>query len=191
MTVSLRTFTALGPLSLIALALACGGTIRLGQGFGMAFALQANAESSAPQSAPLTCADPPERLLEALRERDLAVTAREAALQERLAALELAERALDTRLQELVAAEDALAKTLAIADDAAESDLARLTTVFEAMKPADAANLFQTMAPDFAAGFLSRMRPETAAAILGGLPPDAAYSLSVLVAGRNARAPVE
>lgn len=191
MNASLRTSTALGPLTLIALALACGGALRLGQGFGMAFALQANAESTVPPSAPLTCPEPPDRLLEALRERDMAVTARETALQERLAALEVAERALDTRLQELVAAEDALANTLAIADDAAENDLARLTAVFEAMKPADAAKLFQTMAPDFAAGFLSRMRPETAASILAGLPPESAYSLSVLVAGRNARAPVE
>jgi flagellar motility protein MotE (MotC chaperone) len=82
-----------------------------------------------------------------------------------------------------------LKKTLAIADGAAEKDLAKLTAVYEAMRPADAAALFQTMAPEFAAGFLGRMRPEIAAAVLAGMNPGKAYSISVLIAGRNATAP--
>ena len=55
--------------------------------------------------------------------------------------------------------------------------------------PADAAALFQTMAPEFAAGFLGRMRAEAAAAVISGMTPESAYSISVLIAGRNALVP--
>jgi flagellar motility protein MotE (MotC chaperone) len=84
-----------------------------------------------------------------------------------------------------------LRAVLAIADGAAEGDLARLTAVYESMKPKDAAPLFEKMAPEFAAGFLGRMRPEAAGAILSGLPPDMAYSISAILAGRNATAPTD
>jgi flagellar motility protein MotE (MotC chaperone) len=45
------------------------------------------------------------------------------------------------------------------------------------------------MAPDFAAGFLAQMRPDAAAAVLSGLDPNKAYTISVVLAGRNALAP--
>jgi flagellar motility protein MotE (MotC chaperone) len=45
------------------------------------------------------------------------------------------------------------------------------------------------MDPDFAAGFLGRMRPAAAAGIMAGLSPQKAYTISVLLAGRNAQAP--
>ncbi|KIN65935.1 hypothetical protein Z945_982 [Sulfitobacter noctilucae] len=86
-------------------------------------------------------------------------------------------------------AEANLRRTLSLTDGAAEDDLARLTAVYENMKPKDAAALFATMEPDFAAGFLGRMRPDYAAAVMTGLPPDVAYSISVILAGRNANAP--
>ena len=106
-----------------------------------------------------------------------------------MAALALADAAITKRLAELQTAETDLKKTMTIADGAAEKDIAGLTAVYEAMRPADAAALFQTMAPEFAAGFLGRMRPDAAAAVLAGMKPDKAYSISVLIAGRNALAP--
>ena len=78
---------------------------------------------------------------------------------------------------------------MAYADTAAEGDLARLTAVYENMKPKDAAALFEEMDPDFAAGFLGRMRADSAAGIMAGLSPPVAYSVSVLLAGRNANVP--
>ena len=80
---------------------------------------------------------------------------------------------------------------LAVAEKAAEGDLSRLTSVYEAMKPKDAAALFEAMEPEFAAGFLGRMRPDAAAGIMTGLSPETAYMISVVLAGRNARAPTE
>ena len=47
------------------------------------------------------------------------------------------------------------------------------------------------MTPEFAAGFIGRMRADAAAAIMAGLSPQAAYTISVILAGRNARAPTE
>lgn len=179
-----------GSLAILALILAASGALRLGHGVGAAMALQANAEVTEAQS-PLQCPEPPLALTEALRERDATLSVREAALNDRMAALALAEEAITARLAELDSAEAKLRDTLSIADGAAEKDLARLTAVYEAMKPAEAAALFETMAPEFAAGFLGRMRPDAAAAVVSGMKPETAYAISVLIAGRNALAPKE
>ena len=104
-------------------------------------------------------------------------------------ALSVIDEEITKRLTALEQAEVELRGTLALADNAAENDLARLTSVYENMKPKDAAALFGAMEPDFAAGFLGRMRPDAAAAVLAGLSPDAAYSISVILASRNANAP--
>lgn len=129
------------------------------------------------------------QLLEALQQREARLTARERQLEMRAKALAVADEEISKRLIDLEEAETTLRQTLSLADGAAEDDLARLTTVYESMKPKDAAALFQTMEPGFAAGFLSRMRPEVAAAVMTGLPPDVAYSISVIMAGRNATVP--
>lgn len=176
-----------GAPAILALFLAASGALRLGDGIGQAFA---NAPQQ-PETTPATqaCPDPPLALAKALSGREVDLATKERAMEDRRAALALADTAITKRLAELEAAEAELKKTLALADGAAENDLLRLTAVYEAMKPADAAKLFQTMAPEFAAGFLGRMRPEAAAAVVSGLPPDTAYAISVLIAGRNALAP--
>ena len=174
-----------GALVILSLILASSGALRIGAGVGAAMANSATDDSSEPLNCPL----PPAALAAALVGREAHVKDQEAMLEERLSALALAEQAISKRLVELLTAEEELKKTLTIADGAAEKDLACLTAVYEAMRPADAAALFQTMAPEFAAGFLGRMRPEIAASVLAGMKPDKAYSISVLIAGRNATAP--
>lgn len=174
-----------GALVILALILASSGALRIGAGVGAAMANQAGDDTSVP----LDCPVPPAAVAAALVGRESQVKDQELLLEERMAALALAEQAISKRLVELQTAEEALKNTLTIADGAAEKDLARLTAVYEAMRPADAAALFQTMAPEFAAGFLGRMRPEIAASVLAGMKPDKAYSISVLIAGRNALAP--
>ena len=183
-------FAGRGSLALLAILLAASGALRLGHGVGAAMALQAEATETTSDE-PIICPEPPLALAEALRERDSTLKVQEEALNDRMAALALAEEAITSRLVELETAETKLRETLAIADGAAEKDLLRLTTVYEAMKPTEAAALFETMAPEFAAGFLGRMRPEAAAAVLSGMKPETAYAISVLIAGRNALAPKE
>ncbi|WP_299047526.1 hypothetical protein [uncultured Tateyamaria sp.] len=128
-------------------------------------------------------------LLDALRAREARVAEREGALAARSKALDVAQAEIERRLAALEATEARLRQTLTIAQTAAEDDLAKLTTVYENMKPKDASALFEAMEPAFAAGFLGRMQPEAAAKILAGLDPQAAYSISAILAGRNARAP--
>jgi flagellar motility protein MotE (MotC chaperone) len=177
-----------GALVILALLFACSGALRMGAGVGVALA--GGPESSSGSSvAPLNCPEPPLALAEALTKRADQVATQEAAVADRMAALSLAESAIDARLAEMAAVEAKLSATLSLADGAAEDDLARLTAVYEAMKPKDASALFETMAPEFAAGFLGRMRPEAAAAVMTGLSPKAAYGISVLLAGRNALVP--
>ena len=84
------------------------------------------------------------------------------ALADRMQALRVAEEQAIARIEELVQAEADLAATIAQVESAAETDLDRLVTVYENMRPADASALFATMAPEFAAGFIGRMRPEAA-----------------------------
>jgi flagellar motility protein MotE (MotC chaperone) len=174
-----------GALVILSLILASSGALRIGAGVGAAMANSGTEH----ESLPLDCPLPPAAVAAALVGREAHVKDQELALEERLAALALADQAISKRLLELQTAEEELKKTLSIADGAAENDLARLTAVYEAMRPADAAALFTTMAPEFAAGFLGRMRPEITAAVLAGMKPDKAYSISVLIAGRNATAP--
>jgi flagellar motility protein MotE (MotC chaperone) len=176
-----------GTLLILTSFLAASGALRLGSGIGTAMA---NSAAETTQNIdPAVCPAPPLALAEALMVRETEVATRESAFAERMAALALAEVAITMRIDEMTAAETELKKTLQIADGASEADLTRLTAVYEAMKPKDASKLFTEMAPEFAAGFLGRMNPAAAAAVMAGMDPGKAYSISVLIAGRNALAP--
>jgi flagellar motility protein MotE (MotC chaperone) len=179
-------------LAVLTLFFAISGALYLGEGLGVAMALipdQPEVAESAPEPATAQCAEPPAALTAALAEKSARLSARESALDARLSALALAEQVALQHMAELRAAEESLKATIAQTDGAAEGDVAKLTAIYEVMKPVDAAAIFQAMAPDFAAGFLGRMRPEAAAAVLGGMSPEAAYGITAQIAGRNARAP--
>lgn len=130
-------------------------------------------------------------LLATLRQREQDLEQRESRVMERMRALEIAEVAIDRKLAELTRAEEALSEAVATASVAAENDLSKLTEVYEKMKPKESAALFEEMDATFAAGFLARMRPEAAADIMAGLSPKVAYTISVVLAGRNANVPTE
>jgi flagellar motility protein MotE (MotC chaperone) len=179
-----------GALFVVAMLFASSGALRLGSGIGAALANSGGEAEPAEGDATATC-EMPTAISDALTLREDRVAAQEAALNDRLAALALANAAITKRMDEMKAAEDELKATLALADGAAEDDIARLTAVYQAMKPKDAAALFETMSPEFAAGFLGRMPPDSAAAILSGMSSEAAYGISVIVAGRNADVPKE
>ncbi len=179
-----------GALTILALLLAGSGAIRFGEGVGHALAADpGTSEPSTPEPAAESCPAMPAALAKALSDREARVEAQETSLQQKRIAIDLADEALTAKLKELEEAEAKLAETLALADGAAENDLSRLTAVYEAMKPKDAALLFENMAPEFSAGFLGRMRPEAAAAVLAGMTAEKAYAISVLLAGRNVGVP--
>jgi len=178
-----------GALLTLAVILLTSGAIRFGTGMGEAL----TREQSTPEAPVETATQPPEvaPLLAALQEREERLRMREDAIAERMQALAVSEATVEAKVAELIEAEARLAETLALADQASERDLTRLTSVYESMKPADAAALFEEMDPTFAAGFLSRMRPESAAPVLAGLTPRSAYTISVILAGRHVSVPTE
>jgi flagellar motility protein MotE (MotC chaperone) len=185
-----------GTLGILAVLLIGSGLLRASLGAGEAFARVQDASTDVPEEAPETAmeCEPPADValvLQALGERESRVQRREDQLRDRLRALALAEEEIAQKTSELIAAEEALRETIALADSAAEDDITRLVSVYQAMKPKDAAALFETMDPEFAAGFLGRMQPEAAAGIMAGLDPQTAYSVSVILAGRNATVPTE
>ena len=180
-----------GTLVILSLLLASSGALRLGAEAGtvLAAAGEHGTPAEGAEAAPADCPKPPAALAAALAEREAEIENRSLAVEERMAALDLAEQAITTRMADLEAAEARLKDTLSIANGASEKDIARLVAVYEAMKPKDAAKLFETMQPEFAAGFLARMKPDSAAAVMSGLSSDVAYSISALIAGRNATVP--
>lgn len=190
-----------GSLLLIAGLLLGSGAIRLGIEAGPALARSGESDDTHMEADHDEVADTeshqaPSRddmhtMLQAFRQREARLKERERILEERVYALEIADKAVSEKLEKLIEAETALRSTLELADGAVERDIARLTSVYETMKPKEAATLFEEMAPEFAAGFLSRMRPESAAQIMTGLTPETAYTISVVMAGRNAKAPIE
>ena len=150
-----------------------------------------------PQSAPVEAGPPLTAtsrsgmadLLDELRQREAAVEARELELITREKTLVVAREEIERRLALLEETEKRLSATLSRADTAADEDVAQLTNVYENMKPKNAAALFEEMDPEFAAGFLGHMRADVAAEIMAGLTPQTAYTISVILAGRNANAP--
>lgn len=184
-----------GVLWVIMAMFAVSGALRLGGETGWAIANVSDTfVEHSTVGAPLPACETEDDIATALtllRSREEKVNDREAALSDRMQALAVAEKQIADRMAELKQAEETLRSTMATASTAAEDDLARLTSVYENMKAKEAVPLFSEMDPQFAAGFLGRMRADAAAAILSGLDPQKAYTISVLLAGRNANAPTE
>ncbi len=187
--------TRFGALFLISTFMIGSAVIRAGLGVGPAISAEAEmnatdpVESASRDRKPLSGPDDMRSLLTLLQEREQRLIHRERQIEDRAKALEIADATIESKLAALVDAEAKLRATVAMADGASENDLAKLTAVYERMKPKESAALFEEMAPEFAAGFLARMRPEAAAAIMAGLGPDVAYAISVILAGRNANTP--
>ncbi len=184
-----------GTLWIIALMFVASAGVRFGAGPGRAIAKEVAAISSASADGqtPLQCVNTPDidALLAALATRNEFLDKRQRKLEEYEQSLAFAKDRVQEQIDALAAAEKTLTSTIAVTETAAENDLARLTSVYENMKPKQAATLFEEMSPEFAAGFVGRMRPDAAAQIMAGLSPQAAYTISVILAGRNARAPTK
>lgn len=176
-------------LMLISGLFAASAALRFGDGIGHAFAVASEPPAGSAVGENCTTDAGAMELLKQVQERERKVTEREGLLADRSQAIGLAEKRIEERLAALVAAEQKLSETVTIADKAADEDVARLVTVYENMKPKEAAPLFAAMAPDFAAGFLAKMRPDASAAVMANLDPQVAYTISVIMAGRNAGAP--
>lgn len=177
-------------LTLLGLVFAVSAVLRIGT-LEFAWAADDPAQESAARAGPVST-DLIGVLQDGLAEveemrRDL--DTRAAALAERESALMAAQMLVEERLAELEAAETRLAALIARSDQAAETDLERLTRLYETMPPETAAALFAQMPPSFAAGFIARMTPPAGAALMAAMTPEQAYAVSVVLATRNSSAP--
>lgn len=181
-------------LPLFVVLLAGSSALRFESGLGFALATVTAEPDTAPFQ-PTANSEADEEaiglLIARLKVREADVAAQEEALNQRALKLDRLADEVSQRLDELAQAEAALRATMALADEAAETDLTQLTLVYENMKPKEAASLFETMEPSFASGFLARMKPASAAAIMAGLTPEKAYLISLILSGRNLEAPTK
>lgn len=175
----------LGALSTLALLLAGSAVIRFAGGPGAAIARDVDPTTAFRQEA--ACTAEIEEVLTAFEGREAAISAREDEVNARLEELRALRTEISAGLAELETLEADLSRRLAIAETAAEDDVKKLTDVYSAMKPKDAATLFEEMDPEFAAGFVARMKPQAAAAVMAGLDAQTAYRLSVILAARHAQ----
>lgn len=184
-----------GALLAIAVMFCASGIVRLGAGTGEAIAKEVASFNADPEghATPQQCQteDGVAEVLAELMQREAKILSRENELAVLQHSVVLAKEQIQLNLVELQRAEEKLGATISLAEGAAEDDLTRLTSVYENMKPKDAAVLFGEMSPDFAAGFIARMRTDAAAQILAGISPEMAYSISAILAGRNANVPTE
>lgn len=187
-----------GTVAVIVTLLVVSALVRLTPNAGavLANATFADRATPAPEQVTGLEADVPsmidvDAMLAMFQEREARIKEQEQEIIERMRILEVADRRVTEQIEALRMAERELRATMALASTAAEDDLARLTSVYENMKPKEAAAVFEEMAPEFAAGFLGRMRPDAAASVMAGMTPEAAYSVSAILAGRNANVPTE
>lgn len=111
---------------------------------------------------------------------------RTAKVEDREAALAQLEKSLQGQLAQIEAANDALGKKINSLKSTAGDDLKHLVSMYETMKPKQASEIFNSMDPAFAAGFLREMNSNTAGLIMANMDARKSYTISVLIAGKNA-----
>ncbi|MFO1104940.1 MAG: hypothetical protein U1E34_02480 [Amaricoccus sp.] len=178
---------AIGGVGLIVACFLVSAALRLSES---GLALAEEMESAAPAQSADASGDAGQ-LMKALRDREAQLNAEETRLADRAQTLNVAEAKLAEQLAAYEKAQKQLQDTLASADKAAEKDIDRMTTVYENMKPADAARILDRMDVNFAAGLMARMRPEIAANVLAAMNADSAYAVTLTVASRNSKVPTK
>lgn len=185
-----------GSLWIVALLLSLSAAIRLVDGVGSASArssaqpAQTTSATSETDPAHAYCSQEIDfsAVLASIEKRQEQLDTDEKALAMRMQTMRVAERQFEENLQTLIEAENELESTIAKVEGAAESDVALLAKVYQKMDPKEAAALFEAMDPRFSTGFLTRMPAESVAEIMGSLDPTTAYTLSVIMAGKNTEA---
>jgi flagellar motility protein MotE (MotC chaperone) len=128
---------------------------------------------------------PAERaILERLGERreEIQQKGRELEMRERL--IENAERRLESRLNELKGAEERAGEAAGKRGDSEAAAIRNLVTMYEAMKPKDAARVFDRLPHDVLVPVATQMNPRKMAEVLSAMSPEAAEKLTVALATR-------
>ncbi len=123
--------------------------------------------------------------LAAALEREQELAAMSLQIDSRRRELEVTEKRVAAQVAELLQQQNALATAFGQADAAAEQEAMQLVSIYEKMKPKQAAQIFDQMPPEVGAGFVRRMRQTSSAQIMANMEPQKAYAISLLLAGRS------
>ncbi len=133
---------------------------------------------AAPSMPPAPAASAPgaseEHVLSELRARREALDAREAALRARESVLAATARTLEARIGEMKALQARLEQLDAKRRQQQDEDWGGLVTVYEKMKPREAARIFDELDMSVLLHLLDRMKQSKAAAVLAAMQPDKA-----------------
>lgn len=124
-------------------------------------------------------------VLQQLSARRDALDRRERELDQREALLAVAEQRVDEKVVELEAVRSQIETLLGQLDEEGESQLLGLVSIYESMRPADAATIFNGLDLEVLISVLERMRGQKSAAILAGMNPERARLVTTELARRR------
>ncbi len=158
-----------------------------GEGEAAASPLPANVTTERPEETRFESGDTAEeRLLQRLGERRVELDRREEEIRMRAKLLEAAEARLGQRVEELKALETRIGVSAEMKKAEDDARLKGLVTMYETMKPKDAARVFDQL--DFAVllPLVRQMNPKKMAIILAAMQPEVAGRLTAAIAERDA-----
>lgn len=120
-------------------------------------------------------------VLQSLGQRRAALDAREQDLSTQTALLAATEKRVNERLAELKRIEGAVGVALAKLDTAQDSRVGTMVTVYQKMKPKDAADVFNGLDDDSLLEVASGMKQANLAEIMGLMQPDRARKLTTML----------
>jgi len=169
-------------------ATAAADTAQAGDAQSQAPAGDAPAQSgagAAPASDPLTLTKSEIDVLQQLAKRREALDQRERALKDREALLAATEQRITDEIQKMQQMKAEYEQLKTAKSDAEEANLRRLVTVYEAMKPEEAARIFETMDGTVLLDVVTRMGERRLAPVLAQMTPARAQALTVAMANRR------
>lgn len=138
---------------------------------------------------PLTLTKAEIDVLRQLAKRRDELAARERALDDREAMLKATEQRIAGQVEQMKQMKAEYQQMRTQRDEAAEASLRRLVTVYEAMKPDEAARIFETMEGAVLLDVVTRMGERRLAPILAQMSPAKAQALTIAMASRRAIIP--
>jgi flagellar motility protein MotE (MotC chaperone) len=129
-------------------------------------------------------------ILESLHDRRQQLDTRSRELDMRESLLKAAEKRVEAKVSELKGVETRVKTEMGNRDKAEAKRLKSLITMYETMKPKDAARIFDRLAMKVLVEVSTRMKPRTMSAILAQMTPEAAERLTVELANRASGRPM-
>jgi flagellar motility protein MotE (MotC chaperone) len=134
---------------------------------------------------PLTLTKAEIDVLRQLAKRRDELDARAKALDDREALLKATEQKIAVQVQQMKQMKGEYEQAKNARDDAAEVNMRRLVTVYESMKPEEAARIFETMEGAVLLDVVTRMGERRLAPILAQMSPAKAQALTIAMANRR------